>query len=128
MRTIDGGSGLSLDIPVDFDTAQMAQGLRVFSPKKERSRSPLYIMITVETEKPSWPGTKNKRVAGRSIVYETHEEEGGSGGTAVRLRAWVESGGRFIVLNSMVQPDSGGDDQFHAEWAILPTLRWVPPK
>lgn len=128
MRTIDAGSGLSLDIPVDFDTTQMAQGLRVFSPKKERSRSPLFIIITVETKKPSWPGTKTRWVAGRSIVYETHEEEAGSGGTAVRLRAWVESGGRFIVLDSHVQPDSGGDDDFHAEWAILPSLRWAPPK
>jgi len=128
MRTIDGGAGLSLSIPLEFQATQVEDGLRVFSPKQERSRSPLYILISVTTEKPSWPGTKKKRVAGRSIVYETHEEEAGSGGTAVRLRAWVESGGRFILLNSMVQPDSGGDDNFHAEWAILPTLRWAPPK
>ena len=128
MRTIDGGAGLSLSIPTDFDTAQMAQGLRVFSPRKEHSRSPLWILISVQTEKPSGSSTKTRKVDGQTIEYEVTEDAGGSGGTSVRLRAWVESGGRFIALNSYAQPDSGGDDKFQAEWEILPTLRWSPPR
>jgi hypothetical protein len=52
------------------------------------------------------------------------KEPGGSGGDAVHLLAWVESNGRFIVLDSLVQPDEGGDRDFHAEWAILPSLTW----
>jgi hypothetical protein len=128
MRTIDGWEGLSLEIPEDLQATRNEDNLRVFSPKRERSRSPVDITITTSADKPRLPGAKTRRVGGRSIEYEVDEEEGGSGGPSIRLRAWVESGGRFIVLDSVVQPDSGGDGDFHAEWAILPTLRWAAPK
>jgi hypothetical protein len=128
MRTIDGGEGLSLEIPEDFQATRNEDNLRVFSPKRERSRSPVDITITTSADKPRLPGGKTRRVGGRSIEYQVDEQEGGSGGPSVRLRAWVESGGRFIVLDSVAQPDSGGDGDFHAEWAILPTLRWTAPK
>jgi hypothetical protein len=128
MRTIDAGAGLSLDIPAEFQATRTGDTLRVFSPQREHSRSPPSIMVSVAVEKPRLPGTKIRRVADRLIEYEIHEEPGGSGGDGVRLRAWVESSGRFIVLDSVVQPDSGGDGEFHVEWAILPTLRWSPPK
>jgi hypothetical protein len=128
MRAIDGGEGLSLEIPEDFQAIRNDDRLRVFSPKRERSRSPVDITITTSSDKPRLPGAKIRRVGGRSIAYEVDDQQGGSGGPSVRLRAWVESGDRLIVLDSIAQPDSGGDGQFNAEWAILPTLRWAPPK
>ena len=128
MRNIDGGAGLSMAIPEDYQATRPGDVLRVFSPQRERTRSPQNIMITTTLAQPDAAGARTKRVQDRSIQYVIREEPGGSGGDGLRLRAWVESNGRFIVLDSVVQPDSGGDGDFHAEWAILPTLRWQPQK
>ena len=120
-----------LEIPDAFRTRRRGPQLLVYWPERERTRSPVDLSITVVDKEPSFPGktsAKTKDVGGRSIHYLVTEEEGGSGGPGVRLRAWVESGGRFIVLHSVAQPDSGGDGDFLAEWAILPTLRWQSPK
>ena len=127
MRAVDGGDGLTLDIPYECQVSRLGPELRVFSPLRERTRSPINITITVQDKTPELKGYRTKDVAERTIHYLVSEEEGGSGGAAMRLRAWLESSGHYIILDSIVQPDSGGDGDFHAEWAILPTLRWKPP-
>src|SRR5205085_43974 len=65
MRTIDGGEGLSLEVPEDFQATRNEDNLRVFSPKRERSRSPVDITITTSADKPRLPGAKTRRVGGR---------------------------------------------------------------
>jgi hypothetical protein len=129
MRTVDAGNGVTLDVPDGFQVRRTGQAIRVFSPARERTRSPVDIVITTVAEQPDLSSARVERVGERAIHYAVGEEPGGSGGDVRRLRAWVQAGGdRFIVLDSWVQPDSGGDGDFRVEWAILPTLRWQPPK
>ena len=127
MRIVDGGMGLSLEIPQDFQTSRMGDALRVFSPQRERTRSPTNIMITTTATQPALAGGRAKRIKERTIHYLVRDEPGGSGGEAVRLLAWVESNGRFIMFDSVVQPEEGGDRDFRAEWAMLPTAHWQQP-
>jgi hypothetical protein len=127
MRAVDGGMGLALEVPGEYETARVGESLRVFSPQRERTRSPPSIMISTSATQPELAGAQVRNIDNRAIHFVVSEEPGGSGGDGVRLRAWVQSNGRFVVLDSMVQPDSGGDRDFRAEWAILPTLSWQPP-
>jgi len=124
MRRIDTDIGLSLEVPEECQVAKVGSDLRVFSAKRERSRSPMSIVLTLVDKPPQFPEAKANEVAHQMINYVVTDEPGGSGGEALRLKAWVESNGRFVVLDSVVQPDSGGDAEFSVEWAILPTLRW----
>ena len=124
LQAIDGGDGLLLQIPRDFRAKRLGDTLRVVSPLYRKSRSPLEILISTTALQPVLPGERTRKVQGRTIHYAIDHEEGGSGGEGLRLRAWVESDGRYVVLDSYTQPESGGDEDFYAEWAILPTLRW----
>lgn len=124
MRRIDTDLGLSLEIPEECEVAKVGSDVRVFSAKRERSRSPMSIVLTLADTPPQFTAPKAKEIAHRTINYVVTDEPGGSGGEARRLKAWVESNGRFVVLDSVVQPESGGDAAFAVEWAILPTLRW----
>ena len=123
MHEVQGPAGLSLAIPEGYALETRAKQLRIYQPERERSRSPVDIKVSVADAPPSWPETRQKQLSGRDIRYVIAEEEGGSGGNLSRLKAWVASNGRFVLLESTVQPDSGGDAEFRAEWAILPTLR-----
>jgi hypothetical protein len=129
MRAVEAGNGVTLDVPDGFQVKRTGDAIRVLSPARERTRSPVDIVITTVSQQPDLSSARVKRVGERTIHYAVGEEPGGSGGDVRRLRAWVqEAGGRFIVLDSWVQPDSGGDGDFRVEWVILPTLRWRPPK
>lgn len=128
MRAVDGGAGLTLAIPEGYAAEPSIEGLRVYLPTRERSRSPVHIYVSTVMKAPSWQDAMERDVDDREIHYlVTDDEAGGSAGPARKLEAWVASGGRFIVLESLVQPDSGGDPEFRAEWAILPSLRWQSP-
>ena len=123
------GEGLTFAIPAGYMVEPSIDRLRIYLPARERSRSPVHIYVSTATKAPSWQGTEEKDVDDREIHYLlTEDEAGGSGAPARKLRAWVESNGRFVVLESVVQPDSGGDPAFGAEWAILPTLRFRAPR
>lgn len=128
MHEIQGPAGLSLAIPRGYASKSEADTLRVYLPERERSRSPVDITVWLAAAAPEWPRTEQKELAGRDVHYLIVEEEGGSGGSLLRLKAWVESNGRFVLLQSVVQPESGGDGEFRAEWAILPTLRHTVQK
>ncbi len=126
MRRADSDLGLSMEIPDDFQIARLGPALRVFAPQRERTRSPTNIVLTLVDRRPEFSQPKTKDLGQQRINYVVVEEPGGSGGEAVRLKAWVESNGRFVLLDSVVQPESGGDADFLVEWAILSTLRWNP--
>jgi len=128
LQAIDGGDGLLLQIPRDHRAKRLGDTLQVVSPRSDKSRSPLQVLISTTVIKPELPGQRSRELQGRTIHYTVEHEEGGSGGEGLRLRAWVESGGRYVVLDSLTQPESGGDGDFQVEWAILPTLRWHPPR
>jgi hypothetical protein len=127
MRAVDAGGGLTLSVPRGFETAPAGAALRIYDPARERTRSPHQIYVSVVPVAPGVPNPRTKEIAGRTIHYDVVEEDGGSGGPTLRLVVWVESGGRVLLLESLVQPDLGGDRDFHAEWAIAPTLQWRPP-
>lgn len=123
MRSVDTDLGLSMELPGDYQTARTGPSLGVFSPQRDHARSPVNIILSLSERQPDLPEARTKQIAGRGIHYRVTTEPGGSGGEELRLRAWIESRGRFIVLDSSVQPESGGDPDFAVEWAILPTLR-----
>jgi hypothetical protein len=123
MTRVDAGIGLSLSIPKGYATMATGDGVRVYLPARENSRSPVSILISTPSQSPAWKDGKTNRVGERDVHYVIREEEGGSGGAARRLLAWTAISGRSVVLESVVQPDVGGDGEFRAEWAILAALR-----
>lgn len=123
LHTVEG-DGFTLAIPKGYATKPQLQGLRIYAPERERSRSPVSIVVTLQAQPPRWTNLDEKELEGRTAHYAIDELEGGSGGVEKRLRAWMLAEGRYFVLESSVQPDSGGDGDFRAEWAILPTARF----
>lgn len=123
MKPAEEWQGIAVSIPVGYESKREDGALRVFLPAKERSRSPVSIVLTVGALAAMPKEVKTKKSEGRDISYSVQEEEGGSGGPALRLHAWTEVRARVVSLTSLAQPDSGGDGDFRAEWAILHGLR-----
>ncbi|HTU63263.1 MAG TPA: Tsi3 family protein [Polyangiales bacterium] len=123
MVPVDAGTPFSLSIPKNHAAVAVKDGVRVYLPARERSRSALSIMVSTASKAPDWQGTRAKRIGMHDVHYAIYEEEGGSGGTALHLVAWTIAERRYVLLESVVQPDVGGDGEFRAEWAILGALR-----
>ncbi|HEY6880229.1 MAG TPA: Tsi3 family protein [Polyangiales bacterium] len=122
-KTASGLGGVTFSIPSDYEIDERDGELRVYQPSRERRRSPVAIILTSPRDAPAWRGAETRSLAGRDVHFLLSREDGGSGGEAVQLKAWTTVDHRIVMVESVVQPDVGGDAEFKAEWAILSTLQ-----
>ena len=115
-----GSQVLVASIPTGWEAQPHQDVLRLLPPGHASLRNPpvMELLLHPEASAPGpWPGQRD--LEGRPAHFRLVQAEGGSGGDAFELTAWMRCGTGHVVLHYSVQSEAPVQPDLEPAWSVL---------